>query len=231
MPPSFLTQAILEEAHTAADYLQWVQSLIAQVKKESDGLERIRLRKDLAKELLDEAFPIGVMSSKYFDGSALVSIRLKVGNQSYDAVVSDARSESSAVQYIEVTMATEGEDDYLRMRVLHEVGRVSGLGVVTKHGTKKSGLTINVGNEMVSQQEVLCRERVRVSQAIERKLGGSYPPNTLLLIGFDDTMSFDRSDNIKNLEAVLAHYSPRLEAFHSIAIVGLQQDLFICRHS
>lgn len=229
MSPSFLTPAILEEAHTAANYLQWVQSLITQVKAEPDGLERIRLRKGLAKELMNEAFPIGLISTKYFDMSPQVSISLKIGNQRYDAIVSDARSESSSVQFIEVTMASEGEGDYLRMRALHEVGTVSGLGAVTKHGTKKTGLTINVENEMVSQEEVLRRERDRVSQAIERKVGGSYPPNTLLLIGFDDVMSFDRRDNILNLETVLSGYASKLRAFHSVAIVGLQKGLYIFR--
>ena len=83
---------------------------------------------------------------------------------------------------------------------------------------------------MISQEEVLRRERDRVSKAIERKLGGSYPPNTLLLIGFDDIMSFDRRDNIQNLGRVLSDYESKLNAFHSVAIVGLQKGLYIFRH-
>lgn len=229
MHTTFLTPAILEEAHTAADYLQWAQSLITQVKAEPDGLSRIRLRIGLVKELMNEAFPIALLAAKYFDKSPQVSISLKIGSQSFDAVVSDKRSEGSSVQYIEVTMAYEGEDDYLRMLTLHKVGEVSGLGTVTKHGTKKTKLAINVENEMVSQAEILRRERDCISQAIERKLGISYPPNTLLLIGFDDTMSFNRNDNIRNLEAILSDYSPKLMAFHSVVIVGVQKDLFICK--
>ncbi|MBI5911402.1 MAG: hypothetical protein HY848_15805 [Betaproteobacteria bacterium] len=227
MASSVLTPDLLEEAHTAAEYLQWVRTLISRVKEEPDGLKQIRLRMGPAKELMNEAFPIGLLASTYFDGSEQVSIRLKIGNQNYDAIVSDCRSNPSSVQYVEVTLASDGEDDYLRMRVLHESGEVSGLGSVNKSGTQRTGLTIHVEREMVSQPEVLRQESDRLAQAIARKLGKAYPPNTLLLVGFDDTMAFDRPDNIANLEATIATYLPQLRAFHSVAIVGLQQGLFL----
>lgn len=230
MRASFLTSAILEETHTAADYLEWVRNLIGKVKAEPDGLKRIRLRIGLAKELMNEAFPIGLLSRRLFESSPHVHISLKIGNQSYDAVVCDQRSQSSTVQFIEVTMANEGEDDYLRMRALHEQGEVSGLGAVSRQGTQRTGLTISVEREMVSQPEVLRREKDRVSKSIDRKLRVAYPANTHLLIGFDDTMAFNRSDNIRNLEQVITDYAPRLRGFHSVSIVGLQKDLFIFRN-
>lgn len=231
MTTSILTSAELEETHTAADYLQWVRHVISRLQSEPDGQERIRLRIGLAKELMNEAFPIGLLATKYFEGSDRVRISLKIGSQNFDASVTDERLENSSVQYIEVTMADDGEDDYLRMRVLHEREEVSGLGQVTKTGTKKTGLTIDVAQEMTSQAEILRRERDRVLRAIERKLGKSYPPNTLLLLAFDDTMAFDRRDNIANLEAVLSQHTPQLRAFHSVAIVGLQQGLLLCRRT
>lgn len=231
MTTPVLTTAVLEESQTAANYLRWVRELIARVKSEPDGQEQLRLRIGLAKQLMNEALPIGLLAARYFEGSEQVTISLKIGSQNFDAAVVDRRSEGSSVQYIEVTMADDGEDDYLRMRVLHERGEVSGLGQVTKTGTKRTGLTVNVASEMVSQADVLDREHNRVSQAIARKLGKSYPPNTLLLLAIDDTMAFDRRDNIANLEAVLSDYLPQLQAFHSVAIVGLQQGLFVCRPS
>lgn len=229
MTKSFLTPAVLEEPHTAAEYLQWVQNLIAQVKAEPDGIRRIRLREGLASQLMNEAFPIGLWASKYYGRSEQVSISLKIGSQTFDAIVSDGRSQGSSVEYVEVTMAYEGEDDFLRMCELHEKGKVSGLGSVTRSGTKRTGRTIDILMEAVSQAEVLRRERDRVGQAIKRKLGKKYPPNTLLLVGFDDTMAFDRQDNIENLENTISEHLSKLKGFHSIAIVGLQQGLFICR--
>ena len=222
-----LTREVLEEAHTAAEYLQWARALIARVREEHDGLERIRLRIGLAQELMNEVFPLGLLASKYFNGSDEVRIQLKIGNQNHDATVSDARDRGSSVEYVEVTLASEGEDNYLRMRVLHKEGQVSGLGPVTKSGTQRTGLKIHVEPQAVSQAEVLQGEKNRVVQAIERKLGKSYPSNTLLLVGFNDEMAYDRPDNIAGLESAVSAYLPQLKAFHSVAIVGLSQGLFM----
>ena len=226
MVASFLTPEVLEEPHSAKDY--WAKSLVQRLKAEPDGLERIRLKIGLAKDLMNEVMPIGLLASHYFDESEEVQIGLKIGNQTYDATVSDTRVAGPSVSYIEVTLAHEGEAEYLRDLHLHETGEVSALGSVTKHGTKRTGRTVTIDREMVSQTEVLKRERDLVSKAIDRKLSKRYPPKTLLIIGFDDTMAFDRSDNIANLNDVLTEYLPKLKAFHSVAIVGLRQGLFLC---
>lgn len=226
-----LSSQALEQSHTAAEYLGWVRNVIARVKAEPDGQELIRLRIGLAKELMNEAFPIGLLASTYFDKSEQVSIALKIGNQNFDATVKDNREPSSLVEHIEVTMADDGEDDYSRMCVLNQKGEVSGLGQVTKTGTKKKGKVINVSDDMVSQADVLSSERSRISRAIERKLGKVYPPNTLLLLAFDDTMAFDRTDNIANLDATLSGYLSQLAMFHSVVIVGLRQGLLLCKRT
>jgi len=231
MPTPFLTNDVLEESHTAKDYLWWAKGLVERVKSEPGGLERIRLRVGPAKELMNEAIPIGLLASKYFGESDDVRIGLKIGSQNFDARVSDGRKRPSTVSYIEVTMAHEGEDEYLRMWHLHEKGEVSGLGGVTKRGTKKTGLAVEIAGEMVSQTEVLRRERDLLSKAMNRKLGKAYPPNTLLLVAFDDIMAFDRKDNAENLEAVLVDYVPSLKTFHTVAVVGLHQGFFICRRT
>lgn len=229
--PDFLTKEILEESHTAKEYLLWAKGLVKQLKSELDGLEKIRFGRDLAKELMNEVIPIGLLATKYFDESDDVSISLKIGSQNYDAVVSDYRKQPSSVLYIEVTLAHEGEDQYLRMLRLHKKEEVSGLGKVIKHGSKKTGLDVDISNEMLSQVEVLQRERGLLSKAIDRKLEKKYPQNTLLLVGFDDVMAFDRKDNIKNLENVITERMPSLRAFHTVAVVGLHQGLYICKRT
>lgn len=228
--PSTLTADVLEQPQTAGSYLAWVKGLIEQVKLEDpDGLRKIRLRVGLAKELMQEAFPIGLFASKYFDGSAEVDISLKVGSQNYDAVVYDRRENPSGISYIEVTMASEGEADNLRMSRLHETGQVSGLGRVFKTGTKKTGQVIKVEAEAVSQEEILAKERRIISEAIERKLEKTYPAQTALLVAFDDTMAHDRADNIASIEAVLESFGERLYVFQVVAVVGLIERLFLFR--
>ncbi|MDY1221218.1 hypothetical protein ACM8BJ_34565, partial [Pseudomonas aeruginosa] len=136
---TMLTAQILEQPHTAHDYLHWVKGLIADVRQEPDGLRQIRLRIGFAKNLMEEALPIGLFASHFFAGSEEVEISLKVGSQNYDATVRDARSRPSGVEFLEVTMASEGETDYLRMHMLHETGCVSGLGFVRKVVGRRSG--------------------------------------------------------------------------------------------
>lgn len=228
--PSTLTSTVLEQPQTAGNYLRWVKALIEQVKSEdTDGLRKIRLRVGPAKELMEEAFPIGLFASRYFEGSAEVEISLKVGSQSYDAIVSDKRKTPSGISYIEVTLASEGEADHLRMVTLHETGQVSGLDRVSKSGTKKTGQVISVKAEAVSQQEVLARERQMLSAAIERKLDKKYPEHTALVVAFDDVMSHDRADNKGSIEAVLDSFGERLQIFQEVAVVGLREGLFILR--
>lgn len=223
-----LTSAVLEQSHSAADYLGWVKSLIAHTKNEDlDGLRKVRLRIGLAKKLMEEALPIGRFAANYFGGSNQVNIALRVGSQGYDAVVSDFRNPPSGLKYLEVTLASEGESDYLRMLSLHEKGQVSGLGRVLKTGSLNSRLTVKVEHELISQSDVLAKERKIVSEAIERKLAKSYPANTALIIGFDDTMSFDRSDNIANIHDTLAEFGERLSVFHTVAVVGMVNNLFL----
>tara|TARA_R110002049_G_scaffold185640_3_gene353919 strand:+ start:84 stop:947 length:864 start_codon:yes stop_codon:yes gene_type:complete len=228
--PDILTCAVLEQPKNAGAYLPWVKELIARVKNEDpDGLRKIRLCVGLAKELMQEAFPIGLFASRYFAASNEVEIALKVGSQGYDATVRDLRDKPSGIAYLEVTMATDGEVDYLRMLELHRADQVSGLGLVTKTGTKRTGLTIQVRSEAVSQQSVLEKERRVVLGAIERKVTKNYPAGTALIVGFDDTMSFDRADNIANIENVLDANESRLSSFHTVAVVGLIMNTFLVR--
>lgn len=229
--PDVLTNEVLEESHTAKEYLLWAKDLVKKLKSEPNGLERIRLRVGLAKVLMEEAIPIGLLASKYFGESDDVRIKLKVGSQTYDAEVSDNRKQPSAISFIEVTLAHEGEDQYLRMRHLHEKGEVSGLGRVIKRGTKKTGLDVKVVNETLTQAEIMRRERDLLLKTIDKKLQKKYPPNTLLLVALDDEMAFDRKDNIKNLEDVIVERMSSLSAFHTIAVVGLHQGLYICKRT
>ena len=91
------------------------------------------------------------------------------------------------------------------------------------------GYLVKVEAEAVSQTEILEKERKVISEAIERKLGKAYPAETALVVAFDDTMSYDRADNITNIERVLESYREQLSVFRVVAIVGLVQKLFIAR--
>lgn len=223
-----MTPETLEQVHSAAAYLGWVRSLISDLQAEPDGIRQIRFRTGLAKELLEEARPIGLFASQFFESSEEVHIGLKIGNQVYDATVSDARATPSGIRFLEVTLASEGELDHLRMRKLHEDGQVSGFGRITKTGTKRTGLRIEDEPEAISQESLLRLEKRLISEAIERKLAKQYPEGTALVIAFDDIMSYDRPENQANIDAAVREHWSELQRFHTIAVVGLVKELFLC---
>jgi hypothetical protein len=224
-----LSKEILEETHTSEEYLSWVKSLVASVRSNAGGIEKIRFRKKLAKNLMEEALPLGYLAENYFNRSNKVAISLVVGNQPYDAIVNDLREDDPTTYHVEITLAHEGENEHLRMLALHQNGHVSGVGKVSKTGTKKTGLRVEVQAKTVSQNEVIKRETKLIQDAIERKIKKNYPENIMLLIGFDDIMAFDREDNITNIENVIDRYINSSSKFSKIVVVGLHNDLCIER--
>ena len=196
-----ITKELLEEKHNAKDYLDWVKILIDNFKQEND-ISAYKFPKGIVKNLREESLPLGYLASNYYNESEDVSISLKVGNQTYDAVVEDSRNGASDKYHVEITLAHDGENQHLKELYLHENGELSFFGNVTKEGTKNTGLRINVVGKAISQEDVLKYESKLIDDAIARKLHKPYPRNSLLLIAFDDIMAFDRPDNIKNITAV-----------------------------
>lgn len=132
--PSTLTSAVLEQPHTAANYLDWVKALIEHVKSEdADGLRKIRLRVGLAKELMEEALPVGLFASRFFEGSTEVSIALKIGNQNYDAILAfdDVMSHDRADNKASIEAVLDSFGERLQVfQVVAVVGLQKGLFVL-----------------------------------------------------------------------------------------------------
>jgi len=232
-----ISNEILEQEQSAENYLPWVKSLIARVKVNEGGTESIRLRTGLSKVVTEEALPIGYFTKSHYRKSPDVLIKLKIGNQHYDALVNDKRENPSPIERIEVTSSlsvgsSNGYEDYLFKLHLHTTG-MSGTGDITSSGTKNTGLTTNLDRKMVSQQSVLEHEKKTIQEAINRKLKNTdhYETNTALVISFDDVFAFNKKENITNLENVLDLNIDTLREhnFSLVAIVGLNNDLFIER--
>jgi len=86
-----LTASTLQQSHSAQEYLAWTKTLIADVCSEEKGIAGIRLRKKLAKQLMEEMLPIGRFAVSQFKSSPDVFIELRLGNQHFDAIVNDKR--------------------------------------------------------------------------------------------------------------------------------------------
>ena len=219
-----LTEENLQAERRASEYLPWVERCIELTGSSKEGKRAIRLRQGLAKPLVEEALPIGIFAKYHFGEANDATIRLVLGNQNFDAEVAGA---DAGLEHIEVTQAHEGENEHLRMLQLEEKGSVSTIGEVRKTGTKATGITIEVESIALSHTEVRGNELARVCEAIERKIGKSYPNLTALVVVFDDYISIQDDDDEAALRDAVSELLPKLEAFSWLAIVGWSKKTFL----
>jgi hypothetical protein len=222
-----LTSEELQAPRTAAQFLPWVEQRMAAVAATDAGKHAIGFRKGLVKPLVEEALPLGIFAAHHFWGSDNVTIALVLGNQNYDATIEDHRAQKSPFSFIEVTQAHEGENEHLRMLVLEREGHVSLLGPVHKSGTKATGIHVEVEGVALRHATVLQRELDRVEAAILRKTGKPYPPDTALLVVFDDYISIKDESDLEALRSRIQPLLSCLENFRWLAVVGWSKRTFL----
>ena len=198
---------------------------MAEVASTDAGKRAIGFRKGLAKPLVKEALPLGIFASHHF-GSDDVTIALVLGNQNHDATVEDYRAQKAPFSFIEVTQAHEG-DEYLRMLALEREGHVSLLGPVNKCGTKATGIRVEIEGVALRHSTVLQRELDRVEEAILRKTGKPYPPDTALLVVFDDYISIKDESDLEALCSRIQRLLSCLGNFRWLAVVGRSKRTFL----
>ncbi len=119
--------------------------------------ESFLLRKGLNKELLDEMVPIGYFCSHFFlEDPEQVDVSLLLGNQTFDARVSDRRQSTSGIEYLEVACIEDQQEHRSRTEML-----ASGIGSIKRSSTDVFDL---------------------INAIIEKKAPKDYPKNTVLLM-------------------------------------------------
>lgn len=109
---------------------------------------------------------------------------------------------------------------------LERIGHVNALGAVQKTGTKATGIHVEVENEAVSHAAVLERELRKVEEAIRRKVQKSYPPDTALLVVFDDYISMRDEVDLGRLRDCIQSLLPDLRSFRWLAVIGWSKGTF-----
>ena len=189
----YVTEEELRRERTPFELLSWVEDKLASFN--DDGVRALRLRIGLMKPLVEEVYPMAVYACKKYGNTDLVKIRPAIGSQNYDAIVTDNSRSPASVSYLEVTQAHEGEERHLRNVYLNEHGFVPGHGPIKKAGTKKRGMSISADFKAESVPEMASRELGKVLSAVKRKERKEYPPDTSLIVWFDDVYT-DRHHEI-----------------------------------
>jgi len=217
----FLTSDELQKPHKASEFEDWVSRKIEEISSTKEGRNALRLREGLAKNLMEEAYPLSLFASKFFDRSEEVTLQILIGNQNFDAIVQDGWKEKGLIQYVEVTQAHEGEDFHLRMINLCKEGSVSAIGKVNKQGTKRTGLYVSVENEARLHSDIVDEELKRIGDALKRKIGKIYPQGTALVVAFDDYVAITKPSDLVLLKNSIDHFHPELSKFVLLFLIGI----------
>jgi hypothetical protein len=144
MSDEHVSQEELTKERSPSELWDWLIQKVKQICSSYEGMKDFRLQKGLIKQLVEEVGPLAIFGMhKYRDNN---QIRLKpvIGNQSYDAVVTDLENNPASHTYIEITQSHEGENDYWRRCALFKKGYVSSYAPVIKTYTKKTKVQVSI---------------------------------------------------------------------------------------
>jgi len=223
-----ITEEELTKERASKGLLEWVEAKMDQIASTDKGETAIRLREDpLVKQLVEEVYILGIFASKKYGNTDTVYIKPIIGSQNYDAVVVDYSHSPAQTSYIEVTQAHEGEVEYLRTVYLQKHGYVPVTGSIKKIGTKKTGLQVSTSLEAESVDQAASREFQKIYDAIHRKEGKKYPPDTSLIVKFDDGPMFRRVADDNMIDTFVMKNIMGLDLrFSTLSLVGKFKKIF-----
>jgi len=216
----------LTKKRTPSELLSWVKWKMEQIGSTDEGERALRLREGLAKQLVEEVYPLAIFGWRKFGNTDQILMQPIIGNQSYDAVVTDLKSKPASESYVEITQSHEGENDYLRRLVLQWQGFTFGHSPVIKKGTKKTRLQVSIPPKAVRLDEVARDELKRIFDAARRKAAKYYPINTSLIIVFDDDLFFRRTVDDAYLDTFVKENILKLDLRFSILYIIGWQNVF-----
>ncbi|MBL9219027.1 MAG: hypothetical protein JNG82_11100 [Opitutaceae bacterium] len=193
----------IAQDRTPADFVVWFDEVLERTRLDDPALRRqILLRQGLAKPVYEEVFPLYRLLAVKQAAWSGRRFRNVLGNQPYDVSVTPAVA--GAFSFLEITTADNDQAEAVRMEVFEEKGTVSAISPVTWTGTKRTGRTVEISEDMQLHSDTVKRKRDQLVAAIERKSSRDYPAGTALLVYFDDYVAFADPDDQPVMAEVLA---------------------------
>jgi hypothetical protein len=198
----------------------WVIEKTGEMGSTQQGRRVLRLQKGFAKQLMEEVLPLSIFGKHKYGDTDQVLLQPVIGNQPYDAAVKDLTTDPPTESFVEITQSHEGEDNYLRRCQLLDKGYDFPYAPVIKTRTKK-GRAFSIPPEANSVDERVENELKRILAAAKGKEGKEYPPNTSLVIFFDDARPFrECMDNVRLDSFVTSNISNLDLRFSTLYLVG-----------
>jgi hypothetical protein len=221
MPNEVINIEELTKKRTPSELLSWVNWKREQIASTEEGERTLILHEGLKKQFAEEVYPLALFGQRKYGDTDEILMQPIIGNQGYDAVITDLRSEPALESYVEITQAHEGENDYLFRFVLSRQGITFGHSRPIKAGTKKTGLRVSIPPQVVSPSEVATKELKKIVDAAKRKAAKDYPINTSLIIVFEDDWFFRKAVDDRHLDAFVKRNILKLDLrFSMLYLIG-----------
>jgi hypothetical protein len=208
MTPS-LTKSDLETPRHADDLYEWVRHIHAEYGKTKEGRDAMRLhRQPCLKKLCEEVWPLANYAKLFFEHRSGVTFVSVIGNQPCDAFLRE--DESGEIRcYFEISQALHGESgdpkhpgyqERLRMEHLCQEGHVQQTGrPLTRDPRTKRVVKQEPEADIAVDRVAQTVEAIRL--AIQAKAEKRYPPNTVLIVEFDESLLQHQEGHREKLDA------------------------------
>ena len=209
----FLVQEDMEKPRTPQQLQEWVEWVLEKMNL-PQYKEYCLLRVGLSQQFFQEIYPLNFLIQELFANRKDVVFQPKIGNQPYDATLEISEEKN---RFIEVTFYHDGSQDNLDMKYLVQNRRVT-------LGETKRNDQGELENRMIFRLASERRDHTLnfIKEALIRKSGRGYGSNYILIIAFDDHISFRDEKNRR----ILSDFAEReldcsASEFEAVYLVGM----------
>ena len=223
-----LTSKTYIEPRTPKQLYSWIELIKSEAAKTKHEKNQSNLHEGLYKQLMEELYPISCYCSNIYEDREGVSIMPVLGNQNFDAII---RDNDKNIEYnIEVTCSIDGYDRRLRMEHFVQYGTTSFSGKppvrIANGEVRRLGI-----DDIDFDESSLLRQSLfsRVMADFQKKQSKKYESGTVLLIYFDDFLSyrFDDPDDRNELLEFFVNKKIKLFSFNSVYFIGASRKTCI----
>ena len=220
-PSTFLSAEEMTKRRTPRELNDWVPTIFDRFLESNEAKAYLRLKKGLSKQFLEEVWPLALLAKQLFGDSDQIICEPVPGNQKYDALIEDRRSDTPIQIKVEFTIAVDGYDDHLRMKVLNDKGSANAYGDISVSGTKHTGHKIDIDRSGRDRDELTSNAVRLLVEALRGKADRPYGLSHWLCVKFDDWIWVPNKNDAEQIRASVSSAKRALNLdFAKVFIVG-----------
>jgi hypothetical protein len=187
-----LSSTEMEQARTQVELRAWADNVHERFGQTEEGKRAMRLKEEtLLKKFMEEIWPLALFADAFYPQATGVLFKPVIGNQSYDALLME-RASRRTKEYLQITQAFDGHQNYLRMLHLSEHGRAPRSGDVKR--SRGSKHVEESWGEAVPHEDAISKTFEEIKKAVVNKSRMRYEKDTALIVEFDDWCIHSEAD-------------------------------------